>query len=139
MIHLSENRYSGKIRRKRKVWVRKFLEERNRQSILSVLNMSDGSFFNFTRMTRTDFEQLLQMVGSSIARNDTKFRDSVRPEIRLAITLRYLATGDSYSSLMYTFKVSKQLISEIVPEVCQHLNDALSDYIKVSFCKYIKN
>ncbi|XP_063837811.1 uncharacterized protein LOC135086917 [Ostrinia nubilalis] len=33
------------------------------------------------------------------------------------ITLRYLATGDSYSSLQYTFHVSKQTISTIIPEL----------------------
>ncbi|KDR10730.1 hypothetical protein L798_15391 [Zootermopsis nevadensis] len=73
------------------------------------------------------------MVGSSIAKTNTKFRDSVKPETRLIITLRFLASGDPYTSLMYTFKVSKQLISEIVPEVCRCLNEALSDYIKVSY------
>ncbi|CAH2015154.1 unnamed protein product [Acanthoscelides obtectus] len=42
--------------------------------------------------------------------------------MRLAITLRYLATGDSFQSLHFLFKVSPQLISTIVPEVCKALN-----------------
>jgi len=50
---------------------------------------------------------------------------------RLAITLRFLATGDSYASLQYLFKVSKQTISEIIPEICIALVDKLKHYIQV--------
>lgn len=57
---------------------------------------------------------------------------------RLAITLRFLATGDSFHSLMYLFKVSKQVISNIVPEVCDALVESLQEYIKVSLFKNIK-
>ncbi|KAJ8929695.1 hypothetical protein NQ314_017589, partial [Rhamnusium bicolor] len=46
---------------------------------------------------------------------------------RLAITLRFLATGDSYTSLMYTFKISKQVISKIVLELCEAIIEVLQD------------
>nr|CAI5858980.1 unnamed protein product [Callosobruchus analis] len=51
--------------------------------------------------------------------------------MRLAITLRFLATGDSYKSLMYLFQVSYLTISLIVPEVCEAISSVLKDYIKV--------
>lgn len=41
-------------------------------------------------------------------------RESIPAQECLMITFRFLATGDSYSSLMYTFKMSKQLISKIL-------------------------
>nr|CAI5842894.1 unnamed protein product [Callosobruchus analis] len=50
--------------------------------------------------------------------------------MRLAITLRFLATGDSYKSLMYLFQVSYSTISLIVPEVCEAISSVLKDYIK---------
>lgn len=73
---------------------------------------------NFTRMNPIDFEALLNMIGGKISRRNTKFREAISPLIRLAVTLRFLTTGNSYTSLMYTFKISKQAISEFIPEVC---------------------
>ena len=39
----------------------------------------------------------------------------------LAITLKFLASGDSYYSLIYLFKVTKQSISLIISQVCAEL------------------
>ncbi|CAF4772539.1 unnamed protein product [Pieris macdunnoughi] len=85
---------------------------------------------NFTRMSPTDFEMLLRLIGPSIKKNETKFRHPIEPQRRLLVTLRFLATGDSYGSLSYSFKISKQLISKIIPEVCKELNNVLKDYVK---------
>ncbi|XP_075985597.1 uncharacterized protein LOC142982798 [Anticarsia gemmatalis] len=93
--------------------------------------MRDGSFENFTRMSRTDFEILLNMVGPAIVKQDTKFRKSIDPHIRLAVTLRYLATGDSYGSLSYTFRVSKQVICHTIPKVCQEFFKGIKFFCKV--------
>lgn len=88
-------------------------------------------------MTSTDFEFLINLVGHKIGKKDTYYRDAIPVNERLAIALRFLATGDSYHSLMYTFKVSKQSISLIVPEVCEALVDALKNYLKVNIQKII--
>ena len=47
------------------------------------------------------------------------YRRSLDPGLKLAIALRYLASGDSYHSLMYGFRVAHNTISSIVPEVCE--------------------
>ncbi|KAG8278504.1 hypothetical protein J6590_108213 [Homalodisca vitripennis] len=70
------------------------------------------------------------MIGPMVAKKNTNWREVISVNDRLAITLRFLATGDSYHSLMYLFKVSKQSISQIVPEVCSALVSMLEDYIK---------
>lgn len=127
----------NKKKRKKRWWMRNYLREREtRINILSDLRLSDGSFTNFTRMSSADFEFFLKMIGPSIYKRDTKLRNAVAPHIRLAITLRYLSTGDSYTSLSYTFRVSKQLIGRIVPEVCKELINQLKCFVKVS--KYIQ-
>nr|CAI5845516.1 unnamed protein product [Callosobruchus analis] len=93
----------------------------------------DGGWFfqNFTRMSSTDFAELLSMVGPIIRKVNTNMREAIPEKVRLAICLRYLASGDSYRSLMYTFKISDSTISLIVPEVCNALNEVLKGYVKV--------
>nr|CAI5865066.1 unnamed protein product [Callosobruchus analis] len=43
----------------------------------------------------------------------------------------FLATGDSYSSLMYVFKISKQVVSKIIPEVCEAIIEVLHQYVNL--------
>ena len=71
-------------------------------------------------------------ISPKIAKQNTRWRDSIPAKVRLAVTLRFLATGDSYRSLHYLFKISSQIISEIIPDVCLALNEALKDLIKVN-------
>ena len=49
----------------------------------------------------------------------------------VGMTLRFLVSGDSYVSLQYLFKISKQVISCIVSNVCEALVEKLKDYIQV--------
>lgn len=95
-----------------------------------MLSEASGEFTNFCRMSIIDFEFLLNKIELLI-KKQTRLRIPIPPKIRLAITLRYLATGDSYRSLHYLFKVSTSAISLIVPEVCKALNTVLKDQIKV--------
>lgn len=140
-------------RRQRRVWARpSLLYNRNGEAHQTLINMlieddaclptrtikQKGVFENFLRISQSDFMYLLQTTGSNISKHDTKYRQSIPAQDRLAVTLRYLATGDSYTSLGNTFKISKQAISLIVPDVCEALITALSDYIKVGE-RYVSN
>ena len=48
-------------------------------------------------------------------------RTPIDPEIKLAITLRFLATGQSYESLMYQFRVHSSTIEKFSPVVCSKI------------------
>nr|XP_018908496.1 PREDICTED: uncharacterized protein LOC109038034 [Bemisia tabaci] len=76
---------------------------------------------NLVRMSPVDFEKLLTIIGSKITKQVTNFREPIPVSNRLAVTLRFLATGDSYTSLQYLTKISKQQISEIVIQKDDHL------------------
>jgi hypothetical protein len=87
-----------------------------------------GGFRNFFRMSSSDFETLFNLTGSKISKGDTSFRKAIPAHECIAVTLQFLATGDSYHSLMYMFKISKQAISKIIPNVCDALVNVLQDY-----------
>lgn len=74
---------------------------------------------------------MLNKLGPKIEKKDTKFRKAVPAKERLGLTLRFLTTGETYASLQYLFKVSKQLISIIISEVCLALIEVLEEYVKV--------
>lgn len=95
-----------------------------------------GHFFNFIRMSVEHFEELHSTIEPLIKKKDTRFRYAIPSRERLLVTLRFLATGDSYQSLRLHFKISKQVISLIIPEVCNAINETLKNLIKVSILEY---
>lgn len=96
-----------------------------------MLHEPSGHFENFCRMSSSDFEYLLEKISPLIAKKDTLWRKAIPAKVRLAVTLRFLATGDTYKSLHFLFKISSQIISKIVPEVCKAIINILQDEVKV--------
>jgi hypothetical protein len=80
----------------KRFWTRRFFNDgvQHGQNLLRLLNIEDGSGFrNFVSMTKSDFEILLLKIGSIIQRKEKKYREAIPASIRLAVTLRYLASG----------------------------------------------
>ena len=59
----------------------------------------------------------------------TWMRDPVSQGVKLAVTLRHLATGDSYTTLQYAFRVSSSSINKFVPEVCDAIVRAYESHV----------
>ena len=78
------------------------------------------------------FENLLAMVATLIKRENTIMRKAITVKQRLIITLRYLATGNSFADLQYSSAVSRQCI---VIETCLAIIEVLKDLIKVGVKK----
>ena len=90
-----------KNRKRKRWWCRDLFEEGARFSVglLNKLRLNDATgFTNFTRLTPTDFEELLLMVGGHIMKQDTKLRETIPASVRLAVTLRFLASRGPHCS-----------------------------------------
>ena len=74
---------------------------------------------------------MLTLVKPKITKATTNMRQPIPAEERLAVTLRYLATGETYESLMYQYRIHSTTIAKIVPEVCQAIYEKLKD----NYCK----
>ncbi|KAL4125837.1 hypothetical protein QTP88_010077 [Uroleucon formosanum] len=78
----------------------------------------EDKFFGYMKMSLKSFEELLRILRTSITKEDTRFRKSIKPEEKLTIVLRYLATGCSFAELHYVFRIGISTVAEIVREVC---------------------
>lgn len=57
---------------------------------------------------------------------------------RLETTLRFLATGETYRSLMYATRIHESTISRFIPDICEIIYNTLKDtYLKVISMKEI--
>ncbi|GBM23794.1 hypothetical protein AVEN_271147-1 [Araneus ventricosus] len=93
------------VKRKRRFWMASLNKNRKRYNASDMLTdlrkEPSGKFENFCRMSATDFEHLLCRIGILIARRETNMGESIPMQERLAVALRFSATGDSYASLPF--------------------------------------
>lgn len=121
----------------RSCWTRPWLTEERRQqygqytSLLDTqLRLEDpAAFRNFTRFTPEVFDDILERVAPVIQKQQTNYRHPLSAGLKLAITLRHLATGDNYRSLAYGFRCGISTISELIPEVCRAIVQAYKDEV----------
>jgi hypothetical protein len=103
----------AKKRKNRTIWTKQWIGERLQKgaytSLITELRASDAdSYRNFLRMDAESFDLLLRKVGPVIKRQNTRLRISIPPEERLALTLRWLATGSLHFSA--TTSASRHLL-----------------------------
>ena len=75
------------------------------------LSVENLHFRTFCRMSYSDFDALINLVGPRINKKDTLLWKAIPVAERLPVTLRFLASGDSFTSLSYLFKMSKLSVS----------------------------
>ena len=85
------------------------------------------AYQNFIRMPPELFQELKQRLGPEIQRERTRMRDPGSPRLKLAVTLRHLASGDSFPTLQYAFTVARSTINKFVQEVCDAIIRAYRD------------
>lgn len=85
--------------RNRHIWIREWIQNRQAlgafHQLMNELQLLDpSSYRNFLRIDSATFQNLLCMVAPMITHQDTVMRAAITPGERLALTLRFLATGE---------------------------------------------
>ena len=92
-----------------------------------MLFLSDAEFRRIYRMSRASFNTLLQMIRPYLKKETTRLGEKVKPiipELRLAITLRYLA-GGNVNDLLRLYGVSLRSLYSCVWEAIDAINTVL--------------
>ena len=137
MTLLLRRRIQSQKRKKyqKRMWVRKIFDERKTKGefhhLVQDMKLLDREyFFQYFRMTVTQYEELLQLVAPVIMKSGEK-REPISPSERLTVTLRYLITGNSHVSLKSNFRMHPTTIGRIIRETCTAIWDMLSPtYLK---------
>ena len=104
-------------RRRNNMWVRPWLLQREERGPTTTL------WLNCMPQTFQDSPRL--------ARQATNYRAPISVGGNLALTIRYLATVESYTSLSCQFRVGRSTISKFLPEVCRAIQDEFTrEYLR---------
>nr|XP_054591353.1 uncharacterized protein LOC129155158 [Nothobranchius furzeri] len=88
--------------------------------------IDDEKHYNYFRMSSSAFDELLRRIETLISHRRTHSAP-ISSSQRLAVTLRFLATGCSYQSLAASYKLGSATVGCIVKEVCEAIWTALKD------------
>lgn len=111
-------------RKKRpRFWVRRIFKERKLKGEFHVLvqetKLFDHQmFFKMFRMLPSKFEELLQLVAPLLTKPMAR-REPIPPEEMLCVTLRYLVTGDAFSTISASYRMSESSVGRIVKQTCR--------------------
>ena len=131
ILLLRRRQRHGAKRRSPRFWVRAIFAQRKIRGELHLLvqEMKLGDhelFFKQFRMLLTKFEELLGWVGPRIVKSNIK-RESISPEERLFVTLRYLASGDSQTTISTSYRISQSTTGRIIAETTEVIWDILTE------------
>ncbi|XP_060561924.1 putative nuclease HARBI1 [Ruditapes philippinarum] len=127
-----EGQFSGG-RRRRSIWVKPWLQRRVFYGqydtlMMELMRESRGDFKTYLRMEPEMFREILTRVAPRITKNKQR-RPPLEAGLKVAITMRFLATGNSYHSLAFDFRVAHNTISLFVPEVCEAIVAEFKDEV----------
>ena len=96
---VKRRRKNRKRWRKRLIWTKPYISRNPSLGVYNTLVQElraedTAAFKNFLRMDQNCFDELLEMVKPHIQKQDTNMRKSISAGEKLALTSRYLATGE---------------------------------------------
>ncbi|XP_057715118.1 uncharacterized protein LOC130930875 isoform X2 [Corythoichthys intestinalis] len=109
-------------RRRRLHWVHPLNQRRRQQGyfyhLVAELRLDSQRHQQYFRMSAEKMDELLSLIGNELTRQSTDNRSALEPKQRLAVALRYLASGDSLISLAFSYRLGHTAVINSVQMVC---------------------
>lgn len=130
MVHVHQylvnRRRRRQLRRRavRYIWVRDWIRRRPELGLYDRLMVElrredPRAFQNFMRMPPAMFDEVVQRLTPALTKTTTHCREPLEPGLKVALTLRHLASGAKYREMQYGWRVPHNTISIVVREVCE--------------------
>lgn len=109
---------------KRSSWIHPWMARREERGfyhqLFQEISAEDTpAFFELMRMNKTHFHYLVETLSCKLSRKDTIMRKSIKPAEICCLALRFLATGESFRSLHFQFRLGRQTISTAITDCIQ--------------------
>ena len=109
---------------RRRVWVSEVLRRRQQlgefNNLVQEMRLGEPHrHIQYFRLSKQGFDLLLSRIEHRIRRQHTIFRAPVSAEERLAVTLRYLASGMEFAALAPTYRLAESTCRAIVYDTCR--------------------
>ena len=88
-----------------------------------------GGYKHYLTITPDLFHEMVEKVTPRLQKQSTIMREPLQVGLKLVVTLRFLATGNSYPSLQFSFRVEASTICKFVPEVCRAIIEVYKDEV----------
>ena len=121
-------------RGKTRKWIKRREEKGYYNNIVQELSIEDtAEYKEMLRMCHHDLLKVLEFVEADITPHQVMGGHKVISAAeRITLTLRFLATGETYKSLSYQFRISRAAISYIIEEVCDAIvKNMAPEFLKV--------
>ncbi|XP_031353101.1 uncharacterized protein LOC116178008 [Photinus pyralis] len=122
-----------KTQSKKKVWVHNAWKSRDTEgefiTLYPHLLDDETKFSEYFRMTQATFQDLLGKVENQLKKQDTFWRSAIEPKQRLAVCLRFLATGDSFKTISFSFRLGRSTVQSIIHHTCRIIVDILLEEV----------
>lgn len=132
---LLEDDEEGKTKTERACWVQPCLAKRNElgafHTIFQEIRYDPRRCRDYIRMNNAQFMYLVNLLSEDLQKEDTNMRKCISPEELTCLALRYLATGETFRSLEFQFRISRKRISQAITEVSNAIINRLGrTYLK---------
>uniref|UniRef100_A0A1I7Y3U0 DDE Tnp4 domain-containing protein n=1 Tax=Steinernema glaseri TaxID=37863 RepID=A0A1I7Y3U0_9BILA len=98
--------------------------------LMPELKRDEDKFFDYFRMESSSFKKLLDLIEPAL-KPRLKKKSNIQPEHMLALTVRYLATGNSFNTFHFAYRMGRATVGKVIRRTTSALINALKNVVRL--------